>query len=239
MKLLRPKLPKNFTALDVETKSTMLNAYVLAFGIAGINMEKFTLEEVTSVELNPNDENAVKLFHECPSTIQWWHNRDPNDPYAPSQAAYDISWGGTMEHKTGIELLHKVLNDLSKKNAIISARGPDFDMRVVEQSFYAYGLDFRLRFSNFDSDRTHERHRNAMGIPAPTPEELLKFKVRRYGILHVAIYDAALEAYNGARQLWLSAIANLEGRDGLIKAMEAFEAGEFDPKPYLDRVDFI
>jgi hypothetical protein len=44
---------------DIETKATELLAYVLSTGIVNINLEKFSVDQVLSIELDPEDPKAI------------------------------------------------------------------------------------------------------------------------------------------------------------------------------------
>lgn len=237
--LAKPKLPAQFTGLDIESKSTELNAYILSFGLCKINMKKFRPDQVVGYELEADNEEAGKLFHTCPRTMGWWGKAgDPNDPYAPSLEAKALAFKGRFDHYEGIKVLHKFLHNFNNDNCVFTSRGPEFDMRIVENACKSYGLNWRLRFSNFDSDRTYERVGNALGVLPPTEKFVASYLGSQF-VKHCAKSDAAFEAFNGARVLWLSAIANLDGRERMIEALKLMDENKFDPKEYVDRVEWV
>lgn len=229
----KPTIPSTITGIDLETKGTKLNAFILALGGVTFDVRKYQLVECSRLELDPEDKEAKELFTEDAETIRWWEEVDKN-PWSPSELARKIAWGGTTPHRQGIIFFAKMLEKLNERNSIFTARGPEFDMRVLEVSCVRYGINHNLRFSNFDSDRTAERMLKALGCSAISENELEKY-IRctdANGPLHSAHYDAAKEGYRTMRAYWLVAIAGAYGLDTLKEAVVRLDEGTFDPEAY-------
>lgn len=229
----KPTIPSTITGIDLETKGTKLNAFILALGGVTFDVRKYQLVECSRLELDPEDKEAKELFTEDAETLRWWEEFDKN-PWSPSELARKIAWGGTTPHREGITFFAKMLEQLNKRNSIFTARGPEFDMRVLEVTCVRYGIDHNLRFSNFDSDRTAERMLKALGCSPISENELEKY-IRctdANGPLHSAHYDAAKEGYRTMRAYWLVAIAGAYGLDTLKEAVARLDEGTFDPEAY-------
>lgn len=238
--LIKPQLPAQFTGIDIETKSTKLMGYILSFGMCKINMRKFKPDEVVGFELEPNNKEADEIFHTDPGTMRWWDKAGTPeaDQFSPCEVAKLRAFNGTIPHRDGIKTLHRMLHSQSKDNVVFTSRGPEFDMRIIEQSCLAYGFDWKMRFGNFDSDRTYERVGKALGIKMPSEAFVEAYMGRKF-IKHCAQCDAGFEAYNGARVLWLNVIMSLDGRDKMIEELKNMDEGKFDPSPYVERVEFV
>lgn len=231
-----PQLAASITGFDAETKDTARTAYIIAASLVTINMKTFKLTEISAVELDPECPTAIQLFTSSEGTLKWWNDTDEVSKYKPSLTAKKTMWGGSTPHKAGVEMLSRFLHQVDKQNTVLTARGPDFDMVAMENTVRAYNLPWTMRFSRFDSDRTHERISLALGLPNPTVEEMEKWGIR--GEWHTAAYDASVEAYNAARTYWCAAICSLDGPEGLAKAVAGFLDGTFTTEPYIDRVTF-
>lgn len=234
-----PTVPALITGIDLESKDTQLSAYILALGSVTFDVKKYQLTECSRMELDPEDPEAKELFTESPATMRWWNEVDKNE-FAPTELARKIAFGGATLHRGGIEFFNRVLTTLNKRNSIFTARGPEFDMRLFEVTCRRYGIDHRLRFSNFDSDRTAERMLSALGCPKISENELKKYIrcTEADGPLHSAHFDAAKEGYRTMRAYWLVAIAGAYGLDELKLAVTALDDGTFDPEKYHEGINF-
>lgn len=202
-------------------------------------MKTFRPVEIVSYEMNPNDPTANEYFSTTEDTMKWWESAlDPDDKWAPSLLAKAIAFGGRMGHRDGIVKVAKHLAEMNKTNTVFTSRGPEFDMRIIEYACQSYNVPLKLRFSNYDSDRTYERCAKAMGIQTP-PDTMINLLTQCEVVKHTASADASVEAYNAARVLWLIVIMTLDGREAMKKAITDMELGVFDPEPYVDRVEFI
>lgn len=214
-------IPRWTLGLDVETKDVIAPAYLLAIG--GVLIDNYTLKahSTLNVTLNPNDpEQAHRTTADF--TIKWWETR--GDMRYPSQEAYDQTWGGTLSFSEGMGLFDKFMRTLPKDGEmVIPMRGPDFDYPILKDACRNLGLRTPLYGRPLDSHRTVERVCMALEMPPISESEWAVVYKGRPFTPHIAVDDAAHEAYETARMYhFLHKVCELGHREA-IEYMEGWK----------------
>ena len=185
-------IPKYVVGLDIETKSNMLNCFILSIGLAVYDVRTLECIDEFYYRIDPKDPTQEKR-HVSEYTLTWWKEWDVNQ-YAPSKAAYDDTWGGKGNLKEGLTLMGAFIDKYrSQENRppVFITKGPEFDINVINNALYDTGLfkEIRMGISNQDSARTIERAFAALQLKVQRPKD---------AIPHTAIGDAKIEGFEGA-----------------------------------------
>lgn len=125
--------------IDIETLSLNPKAAILSIGAVAENGKSFYVELAWP-------EQELDGFHVSASTLEWWKEQTTQAPL-----------GGTMLLITGLTLLRRFIQEREKeagKPAKIWARGPQFDIVVLEHAFDFCGLEKPWHYRNIRDIRT-------------------------------------------------------------------------------------
>lgn len=125
--------------IDIETLSLKTNAAILSIGAVAENGKSFY------VELDWRYQGGSS-FHISEEVLSWWNEQTTQCPLH-----------GTMLPGTGLTLLRGFIQAREKeaeKAPKIWARGPQFDIVVLEHAFDFYGMEKPWHYKNIRDIRT-------------------------------------------------------------------------------------
>lgn len=226
-------IPEYCNGIDIETKSTEVNAFVLAIG--GVTFSTRTLGVVNTLNLtiDPECEIQTKYLqrHTSDSTMKWWFPQTP-DNFSPTALAQQWTWSGTMDTETACQMLDKYLAELKKMNAVYSMRGPEFDYVILNSLYKDMGNRLNVRFSNLESHRTVERGLIALGVdPTLSEKEIEHISPSDNYVEHVAVCDAGKEAYQTACYYHLLWRIRNEGYEKAMEVAKNWKLGIYEAIP--------
>lgn len=232
-----PKLPVLVAGVDVETKALRPDAYILSAAACVFDVYSLTCIAATYLGIDPNDEEANRVFYTDPSTLDWWEGKG-NPDYAPSPEARKAAFDGTMKIDAALKMLVDFLEPLRKKHEmVLSSRGPEFDIPIIVNGLVQCNLYqgiFR-KFSANDSDRTVERLSLAFGLEMDEDTESHNWlKAGKEWVEHHPGFDSARTAYRTARFYHLAAIAKRWGFEVMLQAHEHLKRGDYIPSLYIE-----
>lgn len=225
--------PQHVNGIDIETKSTEVNAYVLSIGMAKFRVRDLRLVETLSLHIDPECSIQTKDLnrHVSERTMEWWFPKKPTK-WSPTEQAQKWTWGGGMSTDTALMLTSKYLRDCSKdKTMVHTMRGPDFDYVILKNLYDEMGLYLDLSFTALDSHRTVERALKTMGVGALSDKELVRISPADHVIEHVAVCDAAKEAYDTARYYHLLWWLMNRGAEKAKQVIAGWAEGNFEEIP--------
>lgn len=224
-------IPLQCGALDVETKGTEFDAYVLS--ISGAMYSVLTLKPVACMNANI-DPNDPEQAHRSTSdhTMEWWSEAGQKN--RPSILARTIAFSGNNSTKAGLSVLKKFLDGLPKQRGsyTIAMKGPDFDYPILKTLLKDLDVKYvKLYGGDLDSSRTIERMFAMFDFPPIGPNEF-RTNVVRHGPSdeHISSVDAAIEAYSAARLYHLGYLTLTKGREYALEQIKSWEEGN-DPIP--------
>lgn len=195
--------PEYVNGLDIETKSEKINCFIIGIGMVTFSVRTMSIVNVTNLLIDPECQiQQVELKRDTSqNTMDWWFPEEPTE-WSPSKEAQDWSWSGTLSTEQALDTLDGVFRDLNrnKNTTVHTMRGPEFDYIRLNSLYEDMGRRWDLRWSMLDSDRTVERNLKALGFSSSLSEKEIEYiSPSDNFVLHVAVCDAAKEAYLTAK----------------------------------------
>lgn len=228
------KLPaEHILAIDLETMDVKPTSVVIAIGACMLNLR--TMKYVHSFEelIDPNCKlQASGLRSIGAGTMNWWRDYRTNadELFKPTKATADAMFSGTEQLDRAILAFSKWMNEVVFEidpNTLIVCRGPEFDYVILDNIYTQLNIRNPIRrFSLLDSDRTTERMRNIMGVPASTQKNIghiLPYE----GDFHTPRFDSAKEALDSAKAYQATWWLYNHGKDKLNSVIDGWSKDEY------------
>lgn len=221
-------IPLHVNGIDIETKSTAVNAWVLSIGMVKYRVRDLQIVDTLNLNIDPNCTIQQQLARDVSdNTMRWWFPEN-SDKWSPSKIAQEWTWGGKMSTETAVSVMGNYLRNCRKdKTTVHTMRGPDFDYVVLKTLYEQMNEYFDVKFSMLDSHRTVERGLRALGIPPFNENELKHISPTDNYIEHVAVCDASKEAYETAKYYHLLWWIRHHGYDKAIEVAKGWQEGTY------------
>lgn len=209
MSTILDKITQYVLGIDIETKGTSKDAYILSISYCLIDVWTLKVIECFNVAFDPNDPGQAHRTYSN-GTMRWWDEADDSDPTKPSLMARNIAWSGTTPWNDGMNSFLKSMVQINRNyDYVIPMRGPDFDAVILEDAVKDFNFKRVLYPRRYDSHRTVER----VGKLLPDINEAEYKRVwKKEPNLHESAFDSAIEAYDTARMYFLVACQMELGR---------------------------
>ena len=156
--------------LDIETLAKHAGAPVISIGAVSFDLLKTYDEIYLNLDLESQIDSGRRQVDA--STIKWWMQQ--------KLAAKKVFSENSKDVKTSLTALSAFIKQY--KNPYVWAKGPHFDIAILESLYREYGMEVPWKYSKIMDQRTLERFLGK------------DLKVTQDGVSHNALDDAKYQA---------------------------------------------